>query len=83
MATKLSEFGTVQPPKTMYLRQFVGTAEDADGSVFELSADVGQKTPIVMSKQTGNYFTLSWQDLINLAVERGIEKELKEEEASV
>ena len=50
-----------------------GTAE-AGGVKYELTINMGNNTPIVSSSKTGKYFTLSWQDIINLAIDAGINK---------
>ncbi len=66
--------GQLHPPTTLFFRIDVGTAKDPNGSVFEITAHTADKTPIVRSEKTGRWFTLSWEDIINLALEAGIEK---------
>ena len=81
MAMKLGELGRLYPgPKevkqsVMFLRVAV-TDEDAtddEGNAYELAINAGGSTPIVISRQTGRTFTLSWNDILSLAVSRGID----------
>ena len=59
----------------MFLRQYVGAAEDEDGGGYEMSVNVAGQHPIVTSKKTGNIFTLNWNDIVNMAVKAGIDRE--------
>jgi hypothetical protein len=69
------KIGEIHPPKTLFFRQSVGDAKDKEtGLGYEMTVNMGQYTPIVKSEQTGKWFTLSWTDIINLAVEAGIDK---------
>lgn len=65
--------GTIHNTKYMALRMHVGTAE-SDGVAYEMSVDAGLRTPIVRSKQTGKWFTLSWNEIVNMAVAAGVDK---------
>ena len=69
----MKKYGTIHPKKTLLLRMETGTAE-AGGVKYELTINMGNNTPIVSSSKTGKYFTLSWQDIINLAIDAGINK---------
>lgn len=64
--------GKVHPAKTMFLRVNAGTAK-SDGVTYELTTSLAG-SPIVNSSKTGKYFTLSWEDICNLAIEAGIDK---------
>lgn len=66
--------GLKEGGRTMFLRQHCGEANSEDGRGYELSFNLGSGTPIVISKTTGRTMTLSWQDLIDLAIEAGIDK---------
>jgi len=68
--------GTLYPPRTMFLRQAAGEAEDKDGNQYEV-AIAPPGLPLVQSKQTGNWFALSFQDIVRLAVDAGIDEPLK------
>ena len=74
MSPAATSRGTIKPSKTMILRAAVGKAE-GDKNVFELSTGIGNGSPIVRCEETGKWFLLSWQDIINLAVDAGITKE--------
>ncbi len=69
--------GTIHDPKTLFLRLTVGTAtSSADVKLkYEMSINMADNRPIVLSEKTGKWFTLSWTDIITLAVEAGIDKE--------
>ena len=77
----LEDLGTLYPAprdgerSPMFLRHAVGEIRDADGHAWEVSTNVAGMHPIVHSKQTDRYFTLSWEDIIQLALARGIDGE--------
>lgn len=65
--------GTIHGKKTMFLRMGCGEAEDGK-NVYELSTNVAGGHPIVRNKTTGQWFTLSWQQILDLAKKAGIDK---------
>lgn len=65
--------GKVHPKKTLFLRELVAEAELGEGK-YEMLTSMA-RAPMIMSKQTGKYFTLSWQDILELAIEGGIDAE--------
>jgi hypothetical protein len=69
---QFNNFGTIRPKSTLFLRMSCGKAENPETGEFELSTNVGGGNPIVLSKKTGKWFTMSWEDMINLAIARGI-----------
>lgn len=69
----MKKYGTIHPKKSLFLRIETGSAE-ANGIKYELTINMGNNAPIVSSSKTGKYFTLSWSDIINLAIDRGINK---------
>lgn len=50
---------------------------DENGNEYELTVGAGSNAPIVAHKKNGNQFILSWQDIIALAKEAGIDNEIK------
>jgi hypothetical protein len=64
--------GTVHPAKSMFLRQHIGTAEN-EKLKYEMTTILANGCPLVESKQTGKHFSLSWQDILDLAVKAGID----------
>ena len=56
----------------MFLRNSGGTASDSEGPVYEFSTNVSGGHPILRHLRTGRTFTLSWQDIIELAEANGI-----------
>ncbi len=72
--------GKIHAAKTLFFRAAVGNADDGESVGYEMSILVGDNSPIILSKQTGKWFTLSWQAIIELAVEAGIDENDKDEE---
>lgn len=70
--TKTKPIGTIYKPGTMFLRQYVGDCK-AGKRKYEMSVNIGGSVPIIESKQTGKYFTLSWKQIMELAEKAGID----------
>lgn len=70
-APTLLGIGEILPPKSMILRQHIGEASCGDLK-YEMSTGMNG-APIVHSKQTGKWFTLSWKDILELADKAGID----------
>lgn len=68
-----ADAGTLHPSRTLMLRVHVGTAESDDGTKYTLSVNAAGYAPIVHSDKTGRWFTLSWQDIVDLAIAKGID----------
>jgi len=64
--------GRIYPKKTMFLRQHVGDAKSGKTG-YEMSFNIGGSHPIIRSNQTGKWWTVSWQELIELAIKKGID----------
>lgn len=70
--------GTLHGPGTLFIR---GDAGEANGEVegvketFELACDGFGGAPIIRCVRTGLFYTLSWSDLINMAIRAGITRE--------
>lgn len=58
----------------MFLRRHVGEA--TSGEIKYDMATTMSGNPIIESKQTGQYYVIDWQDLIDLAVAAGIDEPL-------
>ena len=66
------QYGELLPKDALILRVNVGTATDEEeGIVYEMTTAPG-RNPLVKSNKTGKTFALSWSDIVNLAVARGI-----------
>lgn len=80
MANKKAEIekeeivGKILPSKSLILRHQVGEAEGTNGLSYEMTAAVNDLSPIVRSAKTKKWYTLSWKDIINLAVGAGIDE---------
>lgn len=64
---------SIEPKTAMFLRTYVGTAED-EGKVYDLSQSPNG-APMIRSKQTGKFAVFNWQALIELALLHGIDVE--------
>lgn len=70
------KIGTIHPKTKLFMRESVGNAQDDEkGITYELNTNFGNGIPIVRSSKTGKHFTLSWEDIIDLAVKAGIDEE--------
>lgn len=67
----VNQIGELHDSQTIFLHVFVGTAKD-DDQEYELTYGT-MHTPIVRNLKTGKYFTLSWNDVLQLAKEAGID----------
>lgn len=67
----LTRYGKVYPKRTLFLRVLVGTAKHKKYE-YEMSTSPGG-SPMIESKQTGKYFSLSWAEIITMAVQAGID----------
>lgn len=63
--------GEILPPRSMILRQHIGEASCGDLK-YEMSTGMNG-APIVRSKQTGKWFTISWAKILELADKAGID----------
>lgn len=74
MAKRKRTIGEIHPRKTMFFRQTVGTIKDDEGNEYDATFNMGGLHSIIESKQTGKWFTLSWADIVKLAIEAGVDK---------
>lgn len=63
--------GKLYDKKAMFLRVGVGQAHAEDGVTYDLSTLL-DGSPMITSRKTGNAMTFSWQGLVDLAIEQGI-----------
>jgi len=65
--------GTVHPRTTkMFLRVHGGEAA-VDDRKYEFSSNIVGGNPIILSHQTRKWFTLNWQEIIEMAIDAGID----------
>lgn len=70
------KIGTIHSKDTMFMRETVGEAVDETlGITYEMTTNIGNGAPIVASSKTGKKFTLSWEDIIDLAIKAGVNEE--------
>lgn len=60
--------------RALFLRTLIGEASDEEGNVYELAV-TADSAMLVKSKQTGRTFNITWQDVLELAVEAGINEQ--------
>ena len=74
-----AKLGEIFHEDTMFLRNAVGIATDPDDTTkeYELTTSMGSGFPMVTSKVTGQTYLLPWKDIVTMAVESGIDEELK------
>lgn len=74
LTVPIHDLGELHEPKTLMFRVEVGTAQGpTPGNKYEMTVSAGDYSPIIRSQQTGKWFTLSWQDILALAVTKGID----------
>lgn len=69
----MNNIGTIHDKSTYFFRIEAGEAT-LESKSYELSVNASGNTPIVRSNQTGKFFTLTWQDIINMAIDAGIDQ---------
>ena len=67
------EVGTIHKKDTMFLRLDSGSAQAEDGKRYELSVSMGN-APIIRSKHSGRWWSISWHELLTLAIEAGVDE---------
>lgn len=65
--------GRIKPKGSFYLRVHVGKGDQGDKH-YEMSF-INGNIPAIESKQTGKFFVLSWNDILDMAVQGGIDNE--------
>ena len=70
--------GEIHPKRTFFMRQYIGTANDGDMS-WEMSI-LMNGVPCVQSNQTGQWFTLDWELIVDMARALGIDEQLPEKQ---
>lgn len=75
------DVGTLHGPSTLFIRASAGSAKLSEGELAGLEFDFGSLglggpgSPYVECKKTGLYFTLTWQEIISMAINAGVCKE--------
>ncbi len=69
------KIGQIHPKHTMFLCEIVGSAKnESTGNEYEVLLN-SNMSPMVDSKKTGKRFTIDWKQIIDLAIEAGIDNE--------
>lgn len=74
--------GTIHESNTLFFRIEAGTATSPEGNKYELSIGVSGNAPIVHSNKSGQWFTLTWNQIIRMAIEAGIDVKIKKKRGS-
>ena len=73
-----NKIGNLHPPGTLFFRISAGEAGPTeDGTTYELSTNVGGGHPIIGNNKTGRYWSITWQQLLQLARENGLDEPVK------
>ena len=68
-----TDFGRLYPKSSLMLREHVGTAKNGELS-YEMALALPQMVPLVRSVQTGKWFTIPWQHIVDAAVKAGVDE---------
>jgi len=66
--------GTIYSPDHIFVRVEIGSATGHDGAKYDLGTSVDGQ-PLIRSSKTGKTFSLSWNELLNMAVDAGIDEQ--------
>lgn len=64
--------GKLHPRDVMFFREAVGEATLGEEQ-YELCTHAGDRTPLVRNKRTGRTWSISWQQLIEMARGAGVD----------
>lgn len=67
------QLGQIYGRNTLFMCFAAGEAKSEDGHEYDLSYTPGG-TPIVRSEQSGRSWTISWRELIDLAIKGGVDE---------
>ena len=70
-------YGKLYEKDAMFLRQEVGKLKDDKGNEYELANLISSGSFYIRSKKTGKQFIVSPKDIVEMALEAGIEKNKK------
>ena len=70
----MTKRGEVHGKGSLFMRVYVGEADNGKEK-YVMSTNIHDNSPIIESKQSGKYFTLPWSDIVNIAVDAGIDTE--------
>lgn len=65
--------GTIHEKGTMFFRKAAGTVEREGVVEYEVTTAIGSGCPIVRSSKTGKWYTLQWDEIVQMAVDAGID----------
>ena len=64
--------GKILDKDSLYMTIHVGEAGEAKGDKYHLATMI-DSSPIVTSEKTDKRFNLSWNDIVNMAVDAGVD----------
>ena len=65
------DMGEILEKNVLIMRIHIGTATSEEGEVFTMSTNM-DGSPLIEHEKSGRKFSLSWQEIIDLALARGI-----------
>lgn len=71
---KAKELGKIHGSRTMFLCVEAGDMEDDNGNKYLCRASATSYAPMIFSEQTNKKFVMSWEELVSLAVLKGIDR---------
>ncbi len=66
--------GKIYPRLTLIPGVFVGDAKNKNGGEYTLSTTLGVSHPCITSRTTGKSFILSWEEILQMAYDAGIDE---------
>jgi hypothetical protein len=66
--------GRLHPSNAMFMHEKLGEATSEDGKKFSVLMSFPAGTPMIRSEQTGKTFAFSWEGLLHLAIEQGVDQ---------
>lgn len=65
------DIGEILEKNVLVMRVHIGTAKSESGEVYIMSTNMNG-SPLIEHEKSGRKFSLGWQDIIDLAIQRGI-----------
>ena len=66
--------GTIYSQEKMFVRVACGTASGHGGTKYDLDTTLDGQ-PLIRSSKTGKTYSFSWNELLNMAVDAGIDEQ--------
>lgn len=67
--------GIVHKRSTVLPTSYIGTRR-VDGAAFQIGVNPSSKLPIIRSKDSGRVWVPTWDDLVHLAIDAGVTRDV-------